>query len=550
MIPAAVGKTRPPVLIVGAGPTGLTLAACLARAGVVPRIIDQATTPPADRSRAMVIQPRTLELFEDLGIVDEALAAGLHIPALDVYAPSGRHAHLSFLAHAPVDSRYGGIFSLPQDKTEHILTELLAGDGLTVERGTTLVGVTSDATVATATLRHTDGRIEHARASWVFGADGAHSTVRESVGLPFDGVTYRDECLLGDIRIDWALPHDTISLCPSRAGVLLVFPLPEQQHFRVIMILPARTLSEDRHLDRAEFEQRLRSMTPRSGRTPHLLEALWLTRYHLHRRGVPVYRRGRVFVGGDAAHIHSPAGGQGMNTGIQDAYNIGWKLALVVQGKAPESLLDTYDAERHRIGEILLHGTDRLFGLLTGRGFLQGMARRVAPTLAGRLLDLPPIANRLTRFVSELNIRYPQSTLSLEGPGADRLGHDAPRAGDRAPDAPLADDGEERWLFDLMHGPLHTLLLFADPSASAPAGGASTVARIAAEVSARHASTVQPRVFSHVDAAHTRYGAERGAIYLVRPDGYIAFRSTLAGRDALMADLERRFSPDDGSAAR
>lgn len=534
-----------PVLIVGAGPTGLMMAACLARAGVVPRIIDQATTPPADRSRAMVIQPRTLELFEDLGIVGEALAAGLHVPALDVYAHSGRHAHLSFLAHAPVDSRYGGIFSLPQDQTERILTELLARDGIAVERGTTLTNLSTDAGGATAMLRHADGRAEQAQPAWVFGADGAHSTVRQSVGLPFDGVTYRDECLLGDVRIDWALPHDTISLCPRRSGVLLVFPLPDDEHFRIIMILPARTLSEDRHLDRSEFETRLRAMTPRLGRTPRVLETFWLTRYHLHRRGVPAYRRGRVFVGGDAAHIHSPAGGQGMNTGIQDAYNLAWKLALVVQQRAPESLVDTYDAERRRVGEILLHGTDRLFGILAGRGPLRGLARRIAPTLAARLLDLPPVANCLTSFVSELNIRYRHSPLSVEGPGADRLGHSSPHAGDRAPDAPLADGATARRLFDLLHGPLHTLLVFAPTSGDHEPPAA--IAPLIDEVARRHGSTVVTHVLTGADAAHARYGARDGALYLIRPDGHVAFRSALDGVSALLSDLASRFTPEYGA---
>jgi 2-polyprenyl-6-methoxyphenol hydroxylase-like FAD-dependent oxidoreductase len=539
------------VLVVGAGPAGLTLAASLLRFGVSVRIIDKASVPPDDRSRAMVLQPRTLELFDDLGIVDEALTAGLAVNCVNVYSRSGRKGSAAFGAQF-LDSPYPNIVTLPQDQTERLLGELVTSLGGMVERGVELTGYLDNGDGVRATLRHADGRAEETTARWIAGCDGAHSMVRHEAKLDFPGISYPDEGLLGDIIVDWNLPQAQVSLCPQRDGFLLVFPLRGDRHFRVIMILPRNEQADDRRLDFEEFRRQLARMTPpgmgsHSG-PPVIQQAFWLTRYRLHRRGVKVYRSGSAFLAGDAAHIHSPVGAQGMNTGIQDAYNLAWKMALVASGDSPVALLDTYTFERHRIGEILLRGTDRMFAAAAGGGRISTLVRSIAPTFATRLFGLPFFNRKLARFISQLGIRYRTSPLSDEGPNAKRLERGAPRAGDRAPDAPITDSesGAAR-LFDLFRGPHYTLLLFSGDSPADQAWRNSIQAMLGRLV--RVVGISMSPAHADRDAvdlsgeAHRKYGAKGGAIYLIRPDGYIGFRGGPMDNAALEADLAWRFTP-------
>ena len=536
------------ILVVGAGPTGLTMAAVLARHGLRPRVIDRAVEPPADRSRAIVIQARTLELFEDLGIVKEVLGEALVVDEINFYGPSGRHGTLR-IDPRWIDSRYGRIVTLPQERTEAILTGLVEQSGASVERGVELTGLTDRDGAAEATLRHADGREEQIAVDWVLGCDGLHSAVRGLSGIPFTGSTYPDEGLLGDVDIRWPLPDGQLAICPGETGVLLAFPLPGARHFRIILIEPATGGVDERALSEAEFVGEVSKALPRfSDAAPvEVISRHWLTRYRLHRKGAPVYRRGRSFVAGDAAHIHSPVGAQGMNTGIQDAYNLGWKVALVARGEAPESLLDSYDAERRPVGETLLHFTDRFFALAVGGGRLGRIVRRILPTFVVRMLQLPVLRKRIARFVSQTGIRYRASALSVEAHGASRLEGHAPHAGDRAPDVELAPS---RWLAELLQGPQHTLLLFT-------AGSTALLERSATmrdEISGRYGALVKPVILrldpahpaiGEVDrrgAAHARYGAAQGAIYLVRPDGYIAFRGAGTDVEALRATLRQRFT--------
>jgi 2-polyprenyl-6-methoxyphenol hydroxylase-like FAD-dependent oxidoreductase len=537
------------VLVVGAGPTGLTLAAVLARAGVAPHLIDRATVPPADRSRAIVIQARTLELFEQLGIVDEVTSGGLATEQANLFLPSGRRGAIR-IDPAWIESRYGRIQTLPQDETERILGELVAAKGVTVERGVTLTGLTQGTTEVDVELTHADGTTRRATYDWVVGCDGAHSAVRHLSGLAFPGDTYPDECLLGDVDLDWGIPDAQVAICPSADGFMLAFPLPGVHRFRVIMVLPARGTSPDeRHLSQDEFLRELTRMTPRfperGGAPPVILASRWLTRYRLHRRGVRSYRQGRCFVGGDAAHIHSPVGAQGMNTGIQDAFNLGWKLALVAQGEADPALLDSYHDERHRVGQFLLKNTDRMFALLAGGGAIRRQLRRLMPSLGVRIVASPFVGRRIARFVSQTGIRYRESALSTDGPTARQLGPEAPCSGDRMPDVDL---GGGRRLADHLHDPGHVLLLFASDSEPL----VERFSAVAKEVTLRYGPLVCPVVLCSVPrphrdavldergAAHRRFGASDGAAYLIRPDGYIGWRDGECASEDLWGAIASR----------
>jgi 2-polyprenyl-6-methoxyphenol hydroxylase-like FAD-dependent oxidoreductase len=494
------------VLVVGAGPSGLTMASELARHGVVPRLIDQALEPPVDRSRALVVHARTLELFDMIGVVAEALDAGLVAEGFNLVSPRGRRTRVPLSAFQELDSPYATMLMLPQSETERILAAHATRLGVRIERGVALDSFTDAGDHVVVRLKHVDGSMEETSVDWLIGCDGAHSAVRHGAGIPFDGITYADECLLGDVHLDWAFPDGVFSACPSPEGVLAAFPIKGPGHFRLIMILPRDDTSDGRPLTREEFEAQLKRMVPASDPVPVIRDIVWHTRYRLHRRGVPRYRVGRAFVAGDAAHIHSPAGGQGMNTGIQDAFNLAWKLALVVRGRAGDWLLDTYDAERRPIAHTLLRGTDLLFAAMVGRGVGGTVLRHVAPGFALRALLIPAIRRRMVHFMSELGVRYRHSPLSVDG-------------GERAPDAPL---GSGR-LFDLFRHPGHTVLLFdvADP------------------VGNRYGADVVSHVLWGEEHIRATYGVPEGGMCLVRPDGYIGFRGQSA--EALLDDLARRF---------
>jgi len=286
------------------------------------------------------------------------------------------------------------------------------------------------------------------------------------------------------------------------------------------------------------FTTALRDMIPtgRGAREPRVLHARWLTRYRLHRRGVPTYREGRVFVAGDAAHIHSPVGAQGMNTGIQDAYNLGWKLGLVVRGQAQPSILDSYNAERYPVGQLLLTRTDQMFGLLAGGGQIARMLRRLMPALGVRLLVMPFLARRLALFVSQTRIRYAHTSLAREGSDAASLPASAPHAGDRLPDFRL-ETGE--WLHDLVHGPQFALLCI---------GGEALpqVRTLAREIEEEYADVVR-MVYLTTSGPLVSLAGAAGAVYLVRPDKHVGFRTTATDATSMITALAAWLCPRRGA---
>ena len=521
------------VLIVGAGPTGLTMAATLARHGVTPRVIDRAIVPPEDRSRAIVLQARTLEIFRDLGVDTRVMQRALLVDAVNLLLPSGRRGSIRIRPEW-IASRFNRFVSLPQDETEQILLDCISASGITIERGVALEGVEQDKDLCVAILRHADGAQERFATQWVIGADGAHSGVRHAAGIAFPGETYPDEALLGDVDMEWDLADAQVTVAPNSRGFLLAFPLPGLHRFRVIMIHPAEGAPEARALSLEEFTASLRDMLPRSapGSGARVVNARWLTRYRLHRRGVTSYRSGRVFVAGDAAHIHSPVGAQGMNTGIQDAYNLGWKLGLVARGQAEEWILDSYHAERHPVGQTLLTRTHQAFAMLAGGGSAGRVLRRLLPALGARLLGFACIGRRLAMFVSQTRIRYRHSPLATDGPAAAKLPVSAPRAGDRLPDVQLPTGG---WLHDRVRGARHVVLCV---------GGESETAVDALEkgIAERHAGLVDVLRLSAAAGLNHFSGAE-GAVYLVRPDKHIGFRTTAPDALSLLEVLSIRLRP-------
>jgi len=348
-------KTKTNVLIVGAGPTGLTMACELLRRGIRCRLIDKEDAP-SQTSKALAVHSRTLEVFEDMGIIEQLLARGLRATDVNVYDGSERLLHLS-LQHLKVPYPY--VLSVPQSETERQLTTLLHSLGGEVERSQELTDVQQEGDRVIAVANHISQDTEIAEeitADWLIGCDGARSQVRKALGIEFEGSTYEEDFLLADVDLDWNRTQDKLHIWLHQDGPFAAIPLPKSQHWRLIAGIAAE---EDEVETAVDLFQQL--MIERTGDTTTTISnPIWLSNFKIHRRIVNQYREGRVFLAGDAAHIHSPVGGQGMNVGIQDAYNLAWKLTLVVKNQAPTALLNTYEAERRPIAKSVLAATHAL----------------------------------------------------------------------------------------------------------------------------------------------------------------------------------------------
>ncbi|AKK30660.1 FAD-dependent monooxygenase [Mycobacterium sp. EPa45] len=522
------------VLIVGAGPTGLLLANELARHGVTARIIDRAPEP-ATTSRALVVQPRTLEIFDDLGVIEQAVAAGTSASELTIVF-ADKTMNLDFagqLAGPQNHTTYPGPRTLSQHDTERILTDLLTSHGISIERGVALTDLVQDGDTAIASLRRADGSTESVRCQWVVGCDGAHSAVRKASGIPFSGDTYRDEFIMADAELDWKLPHGGLYGFPSPAGIFAAFSMPGTNRYRIFGNFPPQSEGPSAEYSEPTHDEFQAMVDERVPFPATVVREFWVTRYRVHSRTVPRYRDGRILLVGDAAHVHSPAGAQGMNTGIQDAYNLGWKLAFVLRGLADESLVDTYDAERHPIGAQLLKTTDRLFSVFGGQNPLARLARgRVAPVLAGRVLTRDWVRRRFIGMLAQLRLHYPDSPLNAEdGSGW----HGAPAPGDRAREADILIDGHPGRLYDVFRGTHHTVLLFT--GVDDDARPAVELCRLAEQLEQDHPGLVTARVVSterladHPAAlwdptrsAHRQYGVTEPSAFVIRPDKYISYR--------------------------
>lgn len=557
---AAAVLNEQPVLIVGAGPTGLAAAISLARARIPVRVIDRAPQP-ASHSRAIGIQARTLELLEQHRVVEPFLEAGHRLRAVNLYSNGHRLARLDF---DPLQTRYPYLLCLDQTVTEHILTGHLATFGVDIGRGIELVGLTQGASRVEASLRHANGREETAHASFIVAADGAHSTVRHLLSLNFSGKTFEQTFMLGDLHADSDMADDEFHIFASGEGLAALLPMGGGRH-RFIAdnpqgdpdgAPPAPPAAEEGGAAPAAAEElsapalaRLRAAAQRRIHRPLELSDLeWSSYFRLHSRMVEKLRTQRTFLAGDAAHVHSPAGAQGMNTGMQEAFNLGWKLARVLSDAAPESLLDTYQTERHPIERDVLRQTHFITQLAEAeRGPLKLLRERAMPVLAA----FGPLRDAARLMVSELSIQYRRSPLTLE-----RVLDGGPRAGERAPDAlvhvidgPLGRAPGTGCIFDLHDPAFFSLFLLValpnDAKARFSATGVLAPELIPADVDAdRLASMLDAtlpgavRIWRVTDALSDggpslteAYGRTRPAFYLLRPDGYVCAR----GRPAVDA---------------
>ncbi|GHH52802.1 FAD-dependent monooxygenase [Lentzea cavernae] len=501
------------VLVVGAGPSGLMTAALLVRQGVKVCVVD-ANAGPATESRAFAVQARTIELFRSIGLADELLGRGVVTTGIRFHI-RGRHVGgLDFDRAKAATTPYQFILMAPQSEVEEVLLKDLARHGVTVRRGTRLTQLhqTEDAVTALVGERTVT-------AQYVVGADGAHSTVRQQLGLSFDGDKYGQRYLLADCKVEWPLDHAHFRVFMNRARIGLFLPLKGAETSRVMVT--------DFGDPKAEFDlQVLQDELRRAMNLDVTLSApTWTSRYQVHLRGVDDYRRGRGFLVGDAAHIHSPAGGQGMNTGLHDAANLAWKLATAVNEDV--DLLGTYSAERHPAGVRLLKFTDRLYRVAAGlRGWRAWLRDTAGPFLLGRMSAAPIPHRKSFHRLSQISLGYRPSEINVN-----ELLHSlrGPLAGQRVPDARINDREQ---VFDLLQGyRLHVVALSrkhltADEITSHTAALAELgvvshlVARVEARPDARVHRADSAQVFEHYGLTEP----DSQALYVIRPDGHVAWR--------------------------
>ncbi|MGZ3656166.1 MAG: FAD-dependent monooxygenase [Bdellovibrionota bacterium] len=469
------------VLIAGAGPTGLVLALWLTRSGVRVRIIDSAPEP-GTTSRAMVVHARTLELYRQLGIADQVVAQGIKFTAANLWVKGEKRARIPLGDIGGGTSPYPYVLVFPQDRHERFLTELLAKEGVTVERSTTLLSAEIAESGVRAKIRKPDGTEEFCAAEYLTGCDGAHSCVRELIGAGFPGGTYPDLYYVADVEASGPVMNNELNVAIDDADFVAIFPL--QGHHSARFVGQLRQSGADPKTLRWE------DVSPRIFHQlgVNVEKVNWFSSYHVHHRVSAHFRRKCAFILGDAAHIHSPVGGQGMNTGIGDAVNLAWKLAEVLKGRAPESILDSYEPERIAFARKLVGSTDRAFRFVTARGPIAAFVRtRLVPLLVPALLRTAALQRFAFRTISQTGITYRACSFNA-GSGGPLKG------GDRLPWVEGADNFKplesRRWQIHVY-------------------GKAPKI------------SGVPVREFSWSPPME-KAGLLQNKIYLVRPDGYIA----------------------------
>jgi len=409
------------VLIVGAGPTGLVLALWLNRMGVDVRIVD-ATQGPGTTSRALVVQARTLELYRQLDLATPVIEQGYPIKAFNIWTEGEHRARIELGAIGAGLTPYPFLHIFPQDRHERLLVERLEAAGVRVERECALENFEEDGDGIVAQLRDVHGSSERVEARYIAGCDGARSTVRKLIGVDFPGGTYRQVFYVADIEGESPALNGELNLDLDEADLLAVFAMGPGGHGRLVGTV------RDERAERAETLQ-FSDVSQRA--IDNLLISVhklnWFSTYHVHHRVAEHFRRGHAFLVGDAGHIHSPAGGQGMNTGIGDAINLAWKLAAVLQGRAPDLLLDSYEAERLPFARRLVDTTDRVFGFLSANGPVAEIVRTgLAPRIMPLIAKLPVTREYLFRTISQTVLHYRHAPLNSGTAG--RI-----RGGDRLP---------------------------------------------------------------------------------------------------------------------
>jgi len=508
------------VLIVGAGPTGLVLALWLARLGVRIRIVDK-TDGPGTTSRALAVQSRTLEFYAQVGLANAVVQRGREVRALNLWVAGRKAAHVAFADMGEGMSPFPKPLIFPQDEHERLLVERLAAAGIEVERRTELLDFNDANGRVIARLRRPDGSVETCEAAYIAGCDGAHSTVRGALGIGFPGGTYEHVFYVADVDARGAPVNGELHVGLDKADFLAVFPLKDDKRVRLVGTVRGEDAQQSGELSWDDVSRRVIEWM-------HIdvAHVNWFSTYHVHHRVAERFRAGRAFLLGDAAHVHSPVGGQGMNTGIGDAVNLAWKLAAVLQARADESILDTYEPERIAFARRLVTTTDKAFTSVTSSSLLARIIRlHVVPVVLPLLFAIGAFRRLMFRTVSQIAVNYRGSRLS-EGVagsvrGGDRLPWISAAAGEDDNFAPLTSIDWQVHVYGEAHDALR--------------------AACDARKLALHVFVWRPGMQSA--------GLQRNAAYLVRPDGYIAVADATGTDSAIMSYMTARGIVANGLAS-
>lgn len=505
----------PQVLIVGAGPTGLMMACLLARQGIAFRIIDK-KSEHTSASNATWIQTRTIELLDQLGIADRFIKVGHACDGINLYADG---KHVSKLSLKNLNSIFPFILMMPQSKTEKLLEEYLNELNHQVERSLELIDVKSDKESAVSSIKHADGRMEIIKTDWLIACDGANSVIREKCGFHFPGKDLTEQFVVADAKIDFSyMPKDEIHFFFDPGTVLAAFPLGSDKY----------RLAANLHLDspRKIFTEReiIEIVQERAHGSYYVTNVEWISMFWIHSKLVKAMRKNTIFLVGDAAHIQSPAGGQGMNTGMQDAYNLAWKLALVIEGKAKPSLLNSYQTERYPVVKEIVEENEHFTKMaLFDKNFLpklhtfsQQLAKKENVKYAAK------VGNKLT----QLDIQYKDSTIIEYG----RL--TMPKPGERAPDVFV----DHTSLYHFLSSALYTVFLFT--GASANEKKIEKLRNLQKHLEEDYSHLLKTYIVSTKELTnsinviedvngniHEAYKIKKPAICIIRPDTYIAYYS-------------------------
>lgn len=477
------------VLIVGAGPTGLVLALWLTKQGVSVRIVD-ITSAPGTTSRAMAVQARTLELYRQLGIADQVVQAGMINPQMNLWIKGKKRASLSFGDAGKDLTPYPFLLVFPQDHHERLLTQKLEELGVRVERQTECTSFEEHGDRVIAQLLRSNGSTEAVEASFIVGCDGARSMVRRQIGSGFPGGTYDRLFYVADVEASGPQINGQVHIALDEADFAAWMSYDNKGHGRLIGTVKEQSIDGTKELTFSDVQHQA---VDRIGLKVDKVN--WFSTYHVHHRVTDHYRKGRAILAGDAAHIHSPAGGQGMNTGIGDAINLAWKLAMVLRDEAPDSLLDSYEAERRAFALKLVETTDRIFSFASAEGnFADFVRTRIAPIFAPMLYDISAVREYMFRVVSQTMISYHSGPIAKGQAGEIR-------GGDRLPWVREADNygslAEITWQVHVYGVADESLMKWCNEKA------------------------IPLNVFAFSEN-HANAGLVQDAAYLIRPDTYIA----------------------------
>jgi 2-polyprenyl-6-methoxyphenol hydroxylase-like FAD-dependent oxidoreductase len=494
------------VIIIGAGPTGLSLAVQLLRYNINFVLIDQ-KEGVTELSKAMVVHARTLEIYDQIGLAERAITGGAVFQKVALMHGGQITAHLDF-------SDFGGQLSpfpfglvFEQSKNEHLLYEYLQHHGKDVEWQTRLESLTQDANCVKAVVKTANGETQTISAHYLVGCDGASSLTRHLLGLTFAGSTNPRLFYVADVEMKFEADESTVYGAFGRDAFVLMFPMQGEKQWRLIGNLPEYDDQAEREVTFAEIEAKTRQLVQRPIEIP---QVHWFSSYKVHTRHAEQFFVNRCFLAGDAAHIHTPAGGQGMNTGIQDAYNLAWKMAFVLKGYAGNSLLESYNEERLANAKRLLHTTDQAFEVMTGdQWYVQFFRNRILPSLAKVVTHFNAVKEFLFPMVSQIGLNYRESSLSQHyGDGPFQV-----KAGDRMPY--FLANGED--IYDRLHSPTFHLLLFSERQQNEE--------KLKRELENEYGNYINFHIVPLYPEVVKIFGYHHSFQVLLRPDNYIALLS-------------------------